>query len=85
MKNLLFFIVNLCFFSYLETNAGLREDLSVRKYSFSEPILDEKECLKRVITNPNEAENVFKLMWEDALNGNEKIQQKLWANCFGYC
>jgi uncharacterized protein len=77
MKQMLFFIVVLCFFSFLEAKAGLRDDLSKQKYSFSVPVLDETECMKRVIMNGDEPEDVFKLMWEDAFNGNEKIQKKL--------
>lgn len=77
MKKTLFSLLILCSFSFLEAKAGLREDLSKKKYSFSVPVLDEVECLNRVVLRGEDAEDIFKLMWEDALNGNEKIQKKL--------
>ncbi|MDP1723215.1 MAG: tetratricopeptide repeat protein [Alphaproteobacteria bacterium] len=77
VKKLLLSVCVLSFFSFNQTDAGLREDLSKKKYSFSEPVLNEVECLNRIVMRGDNPEEVFQLMWEDVLNGNEKVQKQL--------
>ncbi|MDP3532670.1 MAG: hypothetical protein Q8S31_05210, partial [Alphaproteobacteria bacterium] len=55
-----------------------------KKYAFSEPVLDETKAffaiaMKAVSITDDEAEEVFLHMWEEALQGNEKVQKKLFC------
>ena len=81
-KSLLSCLYIVSFFSFNEINAGLREDLSRKKYTFSEVTFDEHAAFLHVLgkaaTN-KVAEEAFFLMWEEAKLGNEKVQKKLFT------
>ncbi|MDP1974855.1 MAG: hypothetical protein Q8K37_02675, partial [Alphaproteobacteria bacterium] len=55
----------------------LSTDLYKKKYSFSEPVLDEVKALNYIVGKGENPEVVFKLMWEEAIQKNENIQLKL--------
>ncbi|MDP1723217.1 MAG: tetratricopeptide repeat protein [Alphaproteobacteria bacterium] len=55
-----------------------------KKYAFSEPVLDEVKAffaiaMKSVSITNDEAEEVFLCMWEEAFQGNEKVQERLFC------
>lgn len=74
--SLCFCIVSL--FAFNQVDADLREDLSKRgRHVFSALVFDEMKALIHVVNKGDQAENAFLLMWEEAKNGNEKVQEKL--------
>jgi uncharacterized protein len=77
IKKLLLCLCVVSVFLFNQADAGLREDLSKKKYDFSEPVLDEIEAFKVMIAELDKADEVFTLIWEDVCQGNEKIQLKL--------
>jgi TPR repeat protein len=81
-KSLLSCLCIVSFFSFNEINAGLREDLSRKKYAFSEVTFDEHAAFLHVLGKAETnkvAEEAFLLMWEEAKLGNEKFQKKLFT------
>lgn len=85
VKNLSLCLCVLSFFALDQVEAALGENyFKQKKYDFSEPVLDETKAffaiaMKAVSVAHDEAEEVFLRMWEEALQGNEKIQQKLFC------
>lgn len=77
IKKLSFYLCVVSFFSINPVDAGLREELSKKKYDFSDLVLDEVQAFNEVVIKGDHPEEVFKLMWEDVENGNEKVQEKL--------
>ncbi|MDP1723216.1 MAG: hypothetical protein Q8L85_00750 [Alphaproteobacteria bacterium] len=77
INKLLLCLCLITFFSFNQADAGLREDLSKKKYDFSEPILDEIRAFKEMLAQPDKSDEIFTLIWEDVCRGNEKIQLKL--------
>ncbi|MDP3533339.1 MAG: tetratricopeptide repeat protein, partial [Alphaproteobacteria bacterium] len=85
VKRLSLFLCVLSFFSFNQSEAVLDEKyFKQKKYAFSEPVLDEKKAFSAIamkgvsITN-DEAQEVFLAMWEEALEGNEKVQEILFC------
>lgn len=80
VKNLSLCLCIINFFIFDQADGGLREDLSKKKYEFSEPVLDEQAAFLQILgkAQTNEiAAKAFLLMWADAEQGNEKVQEKL--------
>jgi TPR repeat protein len=85
VKRLSLYLCVISFFSLNQVEAVLGEEyFKQKKYAFSEPILNEIKAFSAIamkgvsITN-DEAEEVFLRMWEEALEGNEKVQEKLFC------